>query len=281
MNQHSAIRGFALRLESLSDRVVPACTAVQNGTVLTITGDSSANVIEITDDGTDLTVTCDGEEVALTGPVERVELSLGSGNDEVSITFGGTLSGARSYDVSLGNGHDTFSATLGEGEVDPNTNEPVPSSLADGASLELVVRGMNGHDSLSFDAASTDVGAGATLSVELGGGNGKDTLDFAYGGILLGDLTLSASGGNGKDEVSGEVTFDATSTGTADLDVMGGNGKDTLALLVTDDSGDDGDPSTEDTSTLTAFAATLDGGHGKDLADVSGDVDVIGAKTHP
>ena len=271
MNRHSAIRGFALSLESLSDRIVPAATAVQEGTLLTITGDSGANVIEITDDGTELTVVCDGEEVVLDGPVTEFVLSLGSGNDEVSLTFSGALEGTRTFDVSLGNGHDTFTASLGDGAVDPNTNEAVPSSLADGAVLELAVRGMNGHDSLSFNAASTDVGAGATLSVELGGGNGKDTLDYSYGGIRLGDLTLSASGGNGKDEVSGEATFDATSTGTADLDVMGGNGKDTLALLVTDDSGD--------TSTLAGLTATVDGGRGADLADVLGDVEVIGAKT--
>jgi hypothetical protein len=207
MNQHSAIRGFALRLESLSDRVVPSCTWVEENGVLTITGDSRANVIDIVDDGTTLTVTCDGEEVPLSGDaVTEVALSLGSGNDEVSLTLNGQLAGTRTFDVSLGNGHDTFSATLGEGAVDPNTNEPTPSSLADGAVLDITVRGMNGHDSLSFDAAATEVGTGATLSVVLGGGNGKDTLDYSYGGILLGDLTLSASGGNGKDEVSGEAT---------------------------------------------------------------------------
>lgn len=273
MNQHSAIRGFALRLESLSDRVVPACTWTEVDGVLTISGDSKANVIDIVDDGTTLTVTCDGEEVTLSGdPVTDVVLSLGSGNDEVTYTLNGVLDGTRTLDVSLGNGHDAFSATLGDG-TDPDTGAPVLSSLADGASLEIVARGMNGHDSLSFDAAATDVGAGATLSVELGGGNGKDTLDFAYGGILLGDLTLSASGGNGKDEVSGEATFDATSTGTADLDVMSGNGKDTLALLVTDDSGD--------TSTLAGLTATVDGGRGPDWADVTDNVEVIGAKTRP
>ena len=67
---------------------------------------------------------------------------------------------------------------------------------------------------------------------------------------LLGDLSMDLRGGNGKDEISGDLTFDAGSTGTADVLVHGWNAPDTLALLVTDNSGDDGDPATNDDSTL-------------------------------
>ncbi|WP_439627451.1 hypothetical protein [Gemmata sp.] len=281
MKQRAVVRKCALRLESLSDRVVPACTWTEVNGVVTITGDSGANVVRIADEGSTLTITCDGEAVPLSGdPVTDVVVALGSGNDDVSLTFNGAFAGARVYDVSLANGHDTFSALMQDG-TDPDTGDPVASSLADGAGLGITVRGMNGHDSLNFDAAGTDVGAGATLSVVLAGGNGKDNLDFAYGGVVLGDLALSAGGGNGNDKVSGRATFDATSTGTADLDVRGGNGKDTLALLVTDNSGDDGDPATEDPSALAGLTTTADGGHGPDWVDATGNVVVSGARPRP
>ena len=80
----------------------------------------------------------------------------------------------------------------------------------------MTARGANGKDTLSFAAPAADVGAGASLSVEMHGGNGKDILDATLGGILLGDFVFLANGGNGKDEVSGDMTFDAGSTGTAD-----------------------------------------------------------------
>ena len=260
----------ALRLESLSDRVVPSATWVEEAGVLTITGDSRANDVEITDDGTTLTITCDGEAVELEGDVTEIVLKLGSGNDTVSYTLTGSLAAdaARTLDVSLGNGHDSFTATLADG-----------AGLGDNATLNVVARGMNGHDDLAFEALAADVGAGASLSVELGGGNGKDTLSYAYGGVLLGDLFLSASGGNGKDELSGDLAFAAGSTGTAEAEVLGGNGNDQLALFVADDSGDDGDDTTADASTLADLLATADGGRGPDFADVSEGVEVIAAKT--
>ena len=54
---------FSPKLELLNDRVVPSCTWVDEGNVLTITGDSKSNDIVIEDDGTALTITCDGETV--------------------------------------------------------------------------------------------------------------------------------------------------------------------------------------------------------------------------
>jgi hypothetical protein len=255
---------FVPRLEGLEDRCVPSCTVVESNGVLTITGSQKADVIEIEDDGTELTITCDGEPVEHSGEATEVVLNLRAGNDTVTYTLTGELAAlaARVIEVNLGNGHDTFEGTLEAG-------------LAAGASLELTVLGQNGKDTLGVSAdAPANIAADAEVAVVLSGGNGKDTVDAAFGGLLEGDFSLSASGGNGKDAIAADLTFDAGSTGGVDAEVLGGNGKDDLTFLVTDSSGDDGDPGTEDDSTLDDLIAVLDGGHGKDSVEASDLVDV-------
>ena len=51
-----------------------------------------------------------------------------------------------------------------------------------------------------------------------------------------------------------------------------------MTLLVTDNSGDDGDPATEDVSTLGESSFTVFGGTHPDTADVSDVVDLVSAK---
>lgn len=258
---------FVPKLESLADRVVPSCTWVENGNVLTITGSQGANDIVIEDDGTTLTITCEGESVDVSANITDIVLNLGAGNDTVSYTLTGDLpAGAtRSIEANLSNGSDTFTGAL-------------DGNLLDGSTLDVTARGSNGKDTLSFAAPAADVGAGASLSVEMQGGNGKDVLDATLGGVLLGDFVFLADGGNGKDEISGDLTFDAGSTGTADAEVLGRNAPDTLTLLATDNSGDDGDPTTTDASTLGASSFVVDGGRGPDSVDVSDGVDVFDSK---
>src|SRR5262245_54799758 len=202
------MRRFVPRLEPLEDRRVLDCSfAVADG-VLTITGDSKGNVVEITDDGTALTIVCDGETIPDTADVTGVVLNLRNGNDEVTYTLTGDLATdtARSIEANLGNGKDTFTGTLN-------------GAVAEGTSLDLTVNGQNG----------------------------KDEISITFGGTLAGDLSVLASGGNGKDSVSVDLTADAPTTlptdpiGTISAQVLGGNGKDDLTLLVTDNSGDDGD----------------------------------------
>jgi hypothetical protein len=248
-------------LESLCDRVVPSVTSVVSGggTILTISGDATANVVDIVDDGNTLTITGDGQNLNVPATITKVVISLGSGGDTVNYTLTGNLaaSSTRSIDVSLGNGNDTFTGTLQAG-------------IAAGASLNVVVRGMNGDDDLSFTGSASDVATGGALSVVLGGGNGKDNLNDLLAGVFLGDVTLSASGGNGKDNVSSNVTADATSTGNVDTQVLGGNAPDRLTLMMMDNSG-------VTTSTLASLSAIADGGQGPDFATVSDYVDVISA----
>jgi hypothetical protein len=263
MNSHAS--RFRPQLEALTDRVVPSCTWVENGNVLTITGSQRADDIEITDDGTTLTITCDGDPVPVSANVTDIVIHAGNGNDTVNYTLTpGATAVTRTLDVRLGNGDDTFTGT-------------VTGNLADGSALDVTAHGCNGKDTMSF-ADSGDVGAGAKLSVALCGGNGKDAIDTNFAGVLLGDLTWDVRGGNGKDELSTNMTFNAGSTGTVDAKELGWNAPDTLTMLVTDNSGDDGDPTTTDTSTLGTSTFVVDGGHSHDSFDVSDIVQVLDAK---
>lgn len=267
LRKNSLGNRFTPSLEALSDRVVPSCTWSTEGGVLTIEGDQKANEIVITDDGTDLIITCDGDNVDVAEDVTSIVIKTGSGNDTVTydVTSDGTAVVDYSLEVKLGNGWDTFDGS-------------VTGDLATGSALDLDVKGCNGKDSLNFDVDG-GVAADSTLTVFLGGGNGKDVVTGDYTGLLIGDLTWDVNGGNGKDEVGGEFTFDAGSTGTADVEVLGQRAPDALTLLVFDNSGDDGDPATDDTSTLGADSSfTADGGLHKDTADVSDVVELVSAK---
>jgi hypothetical protein len=261
-----------LRLETLECRWVPSCTIVEDAGVLTITGTAKANEIDIEDNGTDeagnVVVTCDGEEYTSTDVVTSIVVKAAQGKDQVSYTLTGDLAGgvSRSVEIDLGNGHDTLTASL-EGSLGNETDG--------GATLEFEALGKNGKDTLTFAALASDIGADGRLAVELQGGNGKDILDFTFAGLVNGELSLLACGGNGKDSVSGDLTADAGSTGSIDAEVSGKNGKDELTLTVADNSGDDGDPDTEDTGTLGDLQAVVDGGKGKDTCTHTDNVDTV------
>jgi hypothetical protein len=239
------LRRFVPRLEALEDRRVLDCSFAVAGGVLTITGDSKGNVVEITDDGTDLTVICDGETVPDTAGLTGVVLNLRNGHDAVTYTLTGDLAAgtARTIEANLGNGKDTFTGDLA-------------GAVGEGTSLDLTVNGQNG----------------------------KDEIGITFGGTLAGALSVSASGGNGKDIVSVELTVDPTDPlptdpiGTLSAEVLGGNGKDDLTLLVTDNSGDDGDDTTDDESKLESVTAEVVGGNGKDTIEASDGVTVTDGK---
>jgi hypothetical protein len=265
---------FLPKLESLTDRVVPSCTVVLEAGVLRIEGDQHSNTISIVDDGTTVTVTCDDGTAEEFTDVETIEVRGGSGQDvvtyDLTIAEGTTEVPAvevdRIVDVKLGNGIDSFAGS-------------VTGTLLEGSAVDVSVKGCNGKDALGFDVAG-DVNAGAALDVLLKGGNGRDEVLSSYAGILLGDLTWGLEGGNGKDTLTANMTFDAGSTGTAEVEVKGERAPDFMTLLVTDNTiVDDGDPATEDVSTLGANSSfTVFGGTHPDTADVSDVVELVSAK---
>ncbi|HVK15118.1 MAG TPA: hypothetical protein VM597_40640 [Gemmataceae bacterium] len=241
-----------LRVELLTDRVVPSVTVVQEGTTLTVTGDQQANDIAITDGGTaaGLTVTVDGTDYPVTGDVETILIIGRSGGDTVSYEleegFAGTT---RTIEAELGNGHDTFAANLDVG--------------IDAASwLTFRVNGGNGKDDLSV-AGAGDAALAGNLVVELDGGNGKDVLDLSWEGLVTGSIDLTADGGNGVDTITGDVT-DAGATASVKALVLGGGGKDDLTLSVVGDA-------------AATVDATIDGGRGRDKVTSTDNVDVLDA----
>ena len=259
---------FAPRLEQLSDRVVPSCTVVDNSGILTITGDNHSNDIQITDDGTTVTVTCDGGTSQDFTDVTKIVVKAGNGSDTVGydLTSDGSVTATREVNVHLGNGQDTFTGSE-------------TGKLMAGSALSVTTHGENGKDVVNMVVAG-DVESGATLDVLLCGGNGQDVVASSYAGQLFGDLTWKVTGGNGKDQLSAPMTFDFESTGTADVSIKGGRASDTISLQVTDNSGDaDGDPNTVEPSTLgTDTSFTVDGGSKHDTLDISDEVVDVNAK---
>ena len=152
--QLSAKGRFVPRLEVLEERRLLACKVVEAGGVLTITGDARANVVQIQDDGTKLTVTCDGKSTDVSADVTKVVVNTRQGNDRVSYQLTGDLASgaARTLVVDLGNGNDRFDGTLG-------------GNLAAGASLGVTVRGGNGKDIINFTGDAAGVAAGASLAL--------------------------------------------------------------------------------------------------------------------
>src|SRR5690349_6691530 len=107
---------FVPRLEAFDDRSLPSVTAVvpPGSSVLTITGDASANTITIQDSGLPggITVVGDGETFVFTETIRGIVVDTGDGNDVVSYNLLGPLSGVRSLVTELGKGADAFTANL-------------------------------------------------------------------------------------------------------------------------------------------------------------------------
>jgi hypothetical protein len=263
MNRLSS-RGRLPRLEVLEDRRVLSCTVVAQDGVLSITGDSRANDVQLVDDGAAVTVTCDGQAETFED-ISKVVVSGRQGSDSVRYELTGELAADRQVVIDLGNGHDALGVTLG-GKVGAE------------ADFSLTAFGGNGNDKLRVAGDGADVAEGASLAVRLSGGNGKDMMMGRFDLLLGGSLTFAADGGNGNDVVIGNLTVGAGSTGDLKARVLGWNGADRLRLDVADNSGDDGDPATEDESALESVVATLDGGRGKDAYYASDLVDVVSAE---
>jgi len=261
---------FIPRLEALDERALPSVTVTEVGSVLTITGDQSANNIEIRDSGgsgTDaVTVWVEGvqSDVAINDPVTKIVLCARGGQDVVAYNLTGSFTDGtdRKVVVFLGNQDDTFTADLN-------------GSIGAGSDVTLKVYGCNGEDNLSVSGAGT---AGSPwsvdghLTVNLYGGNGKDTIDVNYNGLITGTFDLTVGGGNGKDLVRADVTAADGSTGTFNALVCGGNGVDDMGLMVN-----------ADTSPDLTVNAKLHGGLGKDVFDptvISDNVTIVDPQVH-
>src|SRR5947209_1048535 len=105
------------RLESLEDRCLLACTvSVDSNGVLNITGDDTANSVQINDNGTgttgNITVICDGMTTTPAAAVTQIKVNTLGGNDTVLYSLTGNLNGQTRLRVDLGTGNDNFAATV-------------------------------------------------------------------------------------------------------------------------------------------------------------------------
>ena len=187
-------RRFVPRLEALDDRTVPAVTVVPTGSLLTITGDTEANAIVISDTGQPGFVTETGEQVGgLTvavdgglpqwfGGITTISIFGDAGDDSVTYELTGPVTATRFVTAELGRGRDTFTATLnGQTVSGASTN------------FGITVQGDGGGDTMVLNAFGTVVNPEARLNVQFSGEAGKDAISFNHdpGFELLPNVTLT------------------------------------------------------------------------------------------
>jgi hypothetical protein len=182
----SKSRRFISRLVALDDRSLPSVSAVivPGTTILQITGDDTANTVQITDDASAgvITVTGDGVTQAFdAAAVESIVVNTFGGDDVVEYDLTGALSTSRLVSVDLGKGDDTFTANLSAQISGSATN------------VGISVSGGHGADTLTLNAQGTTVSPEARLSVDFSGDPGHDTIAFNYdpGFLDLGNVTLT------------------------------------------------------------------------------------------
>jgi hypothetical protein len=237
-------------LEVLEARTQPSVTADFSAGLLTIAGDGASNLVQISDDGTAVTVVGDGVALGTFTGVTDVVVGTGGGNDQVfyglEVAAGTTDPTVRRFEVGLGNGNDVFGATL--------TGDVAAGSVAD-----FLVNGRTGDDSIAVDAAAFGLSAGSTATWDLVGDIGNDAVGASLGGRLDGDFVLRSFGGDGGDALSFVLAPETGSTGSVVARLNGGAGDDRFAVLIA------GDP-----SGLSLRDVVVNGGAGDDLARARG-----------
>lgn len=201
-----------------------ATVVSRTGTVLTVTGGATANVIDVgfrkgsgfqgtwlvTDSAAPLTagpgctagdtqVTCPGD-----GLSDRVSIDAGDGDDRVTYTFGlpSTIVGGAGADTLTGGfGPDTMNGGVGEDQVT-------------GGAGNDTIRGSGENDILDGGPGNDDI-TGEGLDDTLTGGPGNDTLRGEKGndGIRGGSGDDTMTGASGSDTLIGDEGNDSADGG--------------------------------------------------------------------
>jgi hypothetical protein len=253
--------------QSAANRVRPECELLEartlldvgfslTGTVLTLTGDGSAETVLINDSGlaNGVRVTTLDWSRNFTVPLTEIVVNTNGGNDNVVYFLNGNLQAGvqRKVKANLGGGSDVFFARLSSSDTAPG------SDLLAGARLAFHVQGDKGRDSTVLNAdRGTDIGARAALTVDFAGGSDNDLVTAAYRGRMDGELYLLLDGQEHDDTVSATLTFDAGSSGLlggvsqgfgnarVSAQVRGGAAADTLWFLVRNNGRVRGNPRME------------------------------------
>jgi hypothetical protein len=264
--------GFTPRVESLEDRCVPTCTAIQFGSTLNVTGTVRADTIQIGDDGVgEISLLCDGDQTPrLFNGIVQVNVRTLAGKDLVHYDLLGSVSSLHGLSVNFGGGNDRFLAFLngktllsgadyrinvqgGRGNdnyavnvgLDPNTQ--LVARLSQGLVIPPFVPFLPGGLS-GGTTPVVDIAQNAIFRLNLAGGRGNDTINVNYEGIIAGNaggpanpfvpasnpgtLQVSIRGGKGKDVFVTHILADATSAGRVRATEQGGPRNDNLTLTV-------------------------------------------------
>lgn len=171
---------------------------------LSLDDESDINVFNISSSSGEISISAGASTVRYEGQDDTVILTLGSGDDRV------TISGMSSVPDSV-----TLSIDGGDG------GDVLDGSRAEGFGLSLYGGDDEHRDVLrGGDGADTLLGSWSTVGDYLEGGRGNDVL---IGGLARDELF----GGDGHDILLGESNGDFTFSGEADL-LYGGDGNDTL-----------------------------------------------------
>ena len=236
----AGLAGIATAAPAAAASPAGATTVSRSGSVLTVTGGATANVIEVgfrkgngflgtwlvTDSAAPLAAgpgcTAGGTQVSCPGDglSDRVSIDAGDGDDRVTYTFGlpsTVVGGAGADTLSGGFGPDTMNGGVGADQIT-------------GGAGNDTIRGSGENDTLDGGPGNDDI-TGEGLDDTITGGPGSDTL----------------SGEKGNDNIRG---------GPGDDGMTGASGSDTLIGDDGSDSADGGPISGTDGGVDTCDAET-------------------------
>jgi len=243
----------SLRLESLDDRACP-CATGQIGETLFITGDRTADRIDLKQSGDQVLVACDDEpEQTFTG-VFHIVVNTWAGDDAIIFDYEPGESGEpfpmrRLWDIDTGTGNDQVAVTLTPGPTDDVVfhvnlgagNDSLKQNVAQKVDIEtpaggIVVDVQGGAGDDQFDVAVGELDTVSqphlfsSVAVAINAGAGANEVGFSIiNSRLLGSVDLAVATGAGADKVGISIEG-STSLGSVNLSCTTGLGNDTIDL---------------------------------------------------
>jgi hypothetical protein len=254
---------------------------------LLVLGTNSADVINITDNGTgaagNITVTLgNGATYTTQTAVSEVEVMSRGGNDHISYTLTGPLVAERTVLVDLGSGSDQFMGNV-NGAIDNTAGLDMEVYAGSGTDVMTInqtgpvlegtfipfLSGGSGKDTMTFNGTGP-INANAILNPALAAGSGKDTIVSNYSGTIDGTYAynMMIKGGTGTDDITNDIHVGPGSEGsvgtgiTTPALIKAGRGLEHIHYAVTVDP----------TGTGAQIYAELTGVHGHDTVERTANV---------
>lgn len=261
-------------LETLESRLAPAgvvSLALSASGALTITGNELSNDFQITESGSDWTITSQAGGDTL--------FRLNGGAELSSITFGAPLS--VSANLGAGNDKALFSATLVPGNflVDAGTGDDTVDLTSASIGGTTTIRMGVGHD---YFTAGGDLFFAKAVSVDLG--TGENTFDVNATSLLANGAISAVGSGSAIEkqtfilaaelgDIKGAVTLRTSSASSTDFEIGALSGDSMRvggALTLSAGAGDDLVTLRGDIETPSTFAIKLGNGSNSVLSSNAG-----------